>query len=184
MYLSTVNNKMKNQIVRVLSAVLLGAAFVGLTACQTVDLKTAAELELGNGVATYVLDNTTNQAGAVQALSDLAAILPGIALGQVSSAQLGVVNRELIAMQTLSASNQKVLDQIGSLIGLISNMQAAGGGGAVTPVQALLAASGNNVALGIENAIAYKGLDATADVPKLTKSLAVHSIPTLDKVHR
>ena len=166
---------MKNIRILLLAAALVAA----LSGCTTMDpgqQQAIIGAEVGNAIGTYVLSKSPTPQ-AVQALQDLAAVLPGIPLGKVTAAQLGAVNRELIALQgTLSATQQTLLDQVGSALALIARANAmATPGGAITPAQALLVAGCTNVALGLQNAIDYSGL-VSAPVA-LTATLAIEPLP-------
>lgn len=147
---------------------LAGCAGIGpLTPTQQLALGNAAG---GNIVATYVLD--TQGAPAVKGLNDLSAALPDIPLGKVSAFQLGAINAELKGIQDKVVASinsgtttvgtgktavvlSQVLDQVGSLISLVSKSMAANSGGNETLEQSVLVASAQNIANGIQNAISY-----------------------------
>ena len=90
----------------------------------------------------------------MQPLNDLKAALPLIIQGKVTPEQLGAINAELAGIKA-GATTPRLLDQVGSLVALVSQASAAQTGGALTPQQALLLGYCQNVATGIDNAVRY-----------------------------
>jgi hypothetical protein len=110
----------------------------------------------GNAIATFLLGK--EGAGAVPGLQNLASLLPKIPVGAVGPASLGFVTAQLNginAKATAASAPSQLLSQIGSVIALVSNEEAAASGGAMTVNQALLVAAATNVAQGIGNALAF-----------------------------
>lgn len=139
------------------AAVFAIAFFSGCVATpqQQIALAGAAS---GNAYATFELQKATTpaEAGAtVKALTDLAAEMPGIPLGKVSTKQLGALNAELQLAKISLIQNSKSSSQIDSLIALVSNNQGTLSGGIVTAQQAIVFGAFQNVASGITNALDF-----------------------------
>lgn len=112
--------------------------------------------EAGNAIATWLLAKEGSVC--VAGLQALAAALPKIPVGGVTPFQLGAISAEVQAINakaTAANAGSQLLSQIGSLVALVSNEEAAASGGNVTVSQALLVAAGQNVANGILNAIGF-----------------------------
>jgi len=122
----------------------------------------------GNALGTFVLDKY----GSVElkGLTDLATDLPLIPLGKVTPAELGALDTELqsykTAVATVASTNptapvtsstnaQQLLDQIISLIALVSNAMPSASGGIETADQALAAVYLSQWAAGIHNALGF-----------------------------
>ncbi len=111
---------------------------------------------VGNSIALYFLEK--DGAKAVVPLQNLAALLPNVALGKVNSFQMGQLVAQLEAMgasATKAAQPQPFLDQLAAAVALVSQSQAASGGGDITITQALLSAAAQNLANGINAACQY-----------------------------
>jgi hypothetical protein len=112
--------------------------------------------EIGNAIATFIL--LKDGASAVAGLEALAAALPKIPAGGVTSFQIGVIAAQVNAINTkANAANAgaELVSQTGSLLALVSQGQAAATGGNLTATQALLVAACQNVANGILNAVQF-----------------------------
>ena len=141
---------------------VIAVAF-GLTACGT-PTQQAAQIgaATGNVYATYELQNSANVPLTIQALKDLSNNLPNIPLGTVSVHDQGQIVGELQAAKAGIPANpnsdqQKFLDAVASLIALATTAPA--NSGLVTADMALAAQQAQNVAYGINRAIAfYQGL--------------------------
>jgi hypothetical protein len=119
-------------------------------------LQAQATAEAGNAVATWLL--AKEGASAVTGLTNLAAALPKIPVGGLTPFQLGVISEEIQGINskaTTGGGSADLLNQIGSLISLVSTSEAAASGGAVTATQALLVGVALNVQLGINNALGF-----------------------------
>jgi hypothetical protein len=115
-----------------------------------------ATAEAGNALATWLLGK--NGAASVSGLQNLAANLPLIPVGKVTPFNLGVISAQLSAINSAATSQNadaKFLSQIGSVIALVSNEEAAASGGNITTSQAVLVAAATNVANGINNALGF-----------------------------
>ena len=102
-------------------------------------LQAQATAEAGNAVATWLL--AKEGASAVTGLTKLGVI----------SAEIQGINSKA----TTGGGSADLLNQIGSLISLVSTSEAAASGGAVTATQALLVGVALNVQLGINNALGF-----------------------------
>lgn len=145
--------------------ILTLCAALALAGCGTPTQNIAmAGAEAGNAIATYMLD--TYGPGEIQALTDIAVDLPNVPLGKVSTAKQGFDQGELQRAQgTLTSpagvKNQQLYDQFASALALFTNNQGSFSGGAETADMALLSQQGQNLALGIQNAINhYNGVQA------------------------
>ena len=123
-------------------------------ALNILQLQSVATSEAGNALATYELGRT--KGAALKFLTNLAAALPKIPLGQVSAENLGILSGELKASQSsISDSTSQLYSQVGSVIALVSQSQAVAQGGVETVDQGILVQIANNVASGILNAEAF-----------------------------
>ena len=110
--------------------------------------------EAGNAFATYELGRTSGSA--TTALLALAAILPLIPVGQASTEQIGSVNGQLeAALGTVPSTDTTLIDQLGSLVALVSQSQEAAQGGVQTIDQGILVTIATNAKVGIVNAVSY-----------------------------
>lgn len=137
----------------ILTANLTGCS--GMSQQQQIALAGAGS---GNVYATYVLTQATTpatKAAAIKALTDLAAELPQIPLGKVSTFQLGALQAELQQAKANLITNPQAENQIGSFIALVANNQGTLTGGIVTADQALVFGAFQNVATGIGNAVEF-----------------------------
>lgn len=119
-------------------------------------LQAEATAEAGNAVATWLLGK--EGAPAITGLTNLAAILPKIPIGGATPFQIGAVSAQLQAINakaTAAAAQTSLLNQIASLVALVSNSEAAASGGNITVTQALLVAAAQNVSNGISNALGF-----------------------------
>jgi hypothetical protein len=130
-------------------------------------LQAEATAEAGNALATFLLGK--DGPSAIAGLTNLAAILPKIPIGGVSPFQLGAVSAQLNAINakaTAANASQQLISQIGSVIALVSNSEAAASGGNITVQQALLVAAAQNVSNGISNALGfYAGAQSVTNPP-------------------
>lgn len=151
---------MKKLLVSPLTLCLLAGAVI-LSACNSMSLQEKAALAgatAGNVYATYELGKAATPAAktaAISALTDLAAELPNIPLGKVSTFKLGALQAELAAAKADLVTNPAAQNQIGSLIALISNNQGTVSSGIVTADQTLVFGAFQNVATGITNAVQF-----------------------------
>lgn len=122
-------------------------------ALNLVQLQAVGIEEAGNAFAVYELSKSPN-AGA--ALTSLANSLPLIPVGGVTAEGLGIINGQLEAAQvSVPSTNTQLLEQVGSLISLVSQSQTVASGGVVTVDQSILVGIATNAKVGILNAIAY-----------------------------
>lgn len=144
---------MKNRL-QLLAALAAASLFAGCATLDPGQQLALANAAAGNAVATYLL--ARNGASAVQPLHDLQTQLPLIVQGKVTPEQLGALNAELSGIKAgVPAGNQRLLDQIGSLVALVSQSASAATNGALTPQQAMLLGYAQNVSVGIDNAVRY-----------------------------
>jgi hypothetical protein len=106
----------------------------------------------GNAVATLVLQK--KGASAVAGLQALAVALPKIPVGGVSPFQMGAISAQ-IQQATSLTTDPALTAQIGSFLALIATTEAAATGGDITATQALLVASAQNLANGVNNAVQF-----------------------------
>lgn len=141
--------------VLVLATLSLGAGGCANTPQENIALAGAAS---GNAYATYELGKATTPAATaatVKALTDLAAELPNIPLGKVSTFNLGALQAELKVAKANLITNVAAENQIVSLIALVANNQGTLTSGIVTADQALVYGAFANVASGITNALQF-----------------------------
>lgn len=137
-------------------------------------LQAEATAEAGNAVATWLLGKEGSSA--ITGLTNLAAILPKIPIGGATPFQIGAVSAQLQAInskvQAANAGNA-LLNQVASLVALVSNSEAAASGGNITVTQALLVAAAQNVSNGISNALGFfAGAQSVATPPTATPASA------------
>lgn len=137
----------------------LALAFSG---CATTPIGVIEQEAGGDLYANYELGSVTTAAQAqtiVSALNRLQTDLPLIPAGKVSQGQLGALNEQLSEAKAgipVNASNQKIVDDLASLIDLVAQGISGTGNGGLTAGQGLLIANFTNAAQGIKAAIEYQ----------------------------
>lgn len=154
---------MKIKLLTALPFILAAAGFAlcAGSGCNsmTTDQKIAlAGAESGNIYATAELTQAATpaaKAATIQALTDLAAKLPLIPLGKVSTFDIGALQQELKNVHATLITDPKAANQIDSFIALVANNQGTLTSGIVTGEQALIFGAFQNVATGITNAVQF-----------------------------
>jgi hypothetical protein len=163
--------KILNLLPHFLVSFLLLALTLSISSCATTPVDVVAQEGGGDIYAQYELGGATTAAQAataVSALKLLATDLPLIPAGKLSQSDSGYLSGVLQQAKAgipVSASTQKVLDDLNSIISLVAS-NLGGGNGGMTGAQGLAVADFTNVAVGITNAIAYKEGEWKADPSK------------------